>query len=248
MLRTIFFIFTIVLFIGTHGVLAQKQEKRTKDEVLLFYKTEGYWHRSIATGIVLMKDLADDHDFELSKTNDAENFLDEDLQKYKLIVFLNTSGNVFNEEEQEAFKKYIENGGNFFGIHAAADTEMDWPWFGSLVGGVFKNHPKIQKARIKVNKPQHPTIKHLPKIWTRTDEWYNYKNLDPGNQVLLVLDEDSYEGGTNGAKHPIAWYKETGFGGVSIYTGVGHTIQSYLEPEFKEHILQCILFGLNRPE
>ena len=248
MLRNIFFIFTLVYLMEIPGVLGQEQEERGKDEVLLFYKTEGYWHRSIATGIVLMKDLAGDHDFELTKTNDAEDFLEEDLQKYQLIIFLNTSGDVFNKEEQEAFKEYIEKGGNFFGIHAAADTEMDWPWFGDLVGGVFKDHPKIQKARIKVNKSQHPTVKHLPKIWTRTDEWYNYKKLDPDNQVLLVLDEDSYNGGTNGTKHPIAWFKNTGFGGVSIYTGMGHTIQSYLEPKFKEHIWQCILFGLNRSE
>lgn len=248
MLRIIFFFFTLVLFTGNPHVLAQKHGQVKKDEVLLFYKTEGYWHRSIPTGVGLIKDLAEDHDFELVTTNKAGDFLEEDLEKYHLIVFLNTSGNVFNEEEQEAFKNYIERGGNFFGIHAAADTEMDWPWFGDLVGGVFKDHPKIQKAHIKVNKPQHPAVKHLPIIWTRTDEWYNYKNLDPGNEVLLVLDEDSYEGGTNGTKHPIAWYKETGFGGVSIYTGGGHTIQSYLEPKFKEHILQCILFGLNRSE
>ena len=65
-------------------------------------------------------------------------------------------------------------------------------------------------------------------------------------QVLLYLDENSYEGGTNGEEHPIAWFRETGYGGVSIYTGLGHTIQSYIEPGFKEHILQSILCALDK--
>lgn len=250
MLRAILFVFTLLLVTGNTGVLAQKQEQEQekKSEVLLFYKTKGYEHSSIPAGIELMKDLAEDRGFELFNTNNAEYFLEDNLQKYELIIFLNTVGDVFNEKEQKAFRKYIENGGNFFGIHAAADTELNWSWFGGLVGGVFTDHPKIQQARIKVNKPLHPTVKHLPKIWIRTDEWYNYKNLDPNNKVLLYLDEDSYDGGTNGANHPIAWYKKTGFGGVSIYTGIGHTNQSYLEPEFREHIWQCVLFGLNNSQ
>lgn len=237
----------ILIFFGLNSGYAQETEnedKRDKKEVLVFYKTEGFWHESIPTGRDFISDLGEDNDFEVSSTKDADDFHSDDLKGYDLVVFLNTTGNVFDEKEQEGFKNYIENGGNFFGIHAAADTEGDWPWFVELVGGFFDGHPEVQQADIKLNMPDHPAVSHLPKVWTRTDEWYNYRNLNPEMQVLLYLDENSYEGGTNGEEHPIAWFRETGHGGVSIYTGLGHTIQSYIEPSFQEHILNSILFAL----
>jgi type 1 glutamine amidotransferase len=237
----------IFLLSGTSG-FAQEAENKDKEEdkkaVLVFYKTAGFWHKSIPTGRAFLTDLGEDHDFEVSTTKDAHDFNDENLANFDLVTFLNTTGDVLNEKEQKSFRKYVENGGNFFGIHAAADTEYEWPWFGELVGGYFDGHPEVQQANVKVNMPEHQTLAHLPEVWTRTDEWYNYKNLNPEMQVLLYLDEKSYEGGTNGEEHPIAWFRETGHAGVSIYTGLGHTIESYIEPLFQEHILQSILFAL----
>ena len=249
MSRLMLTFFLSLCFISQNPGFAQEVEeqvKNDKDKVLVFYKTEGFWHKSIPTGRSFIADLGEDHDFEVIATKDADDFNEKNLAKFDLVIFLSTTGNVLDEKEQEAFKKYIENGGNFFGIHAAADTEYEWPWFGELVGGYFAGHPEIQEADIYVNMPEHPAVSHLPKIWTRTDEWYNYKNLNPEMQVLLYLDENSYEGGTNGEEHPIAWFRETGYGGVSIYTGLGHTIQSYIEPGFKEHILQSILYALDK--
>ena len=247
MFRKIIAIFVCAFLMSINSGLAQEAEnedEKNKKEVLVFYKTEGFWHESVPTGRDFIEDLGEEHGFEVTTTKDADDFHSEDMENYDLVIFVNTTGNVFDEEEQEGFKKYIENGGNFFGIHAAADTEGDWPWFVELVGGYFDGHPEVQQADIEVNMPEHPAVSHLPKVWTRTDEWYNYKNLNPDVEVLLYLDESSYEGGTNGDEHPIAWFRETGHGGISIYTGLGHTIQSYIEPMFQEHILQSILFAL----
>ncbi|WP_255702885.1 ThuA domain-containing protein [Antarcticibacterium sp. 1MA-6-2] len=114
------------------------------------------------------------------------------------------------------------------GIHSAADTEYHWPWYGKLVGGYFESHPAVQKASIKVYNTSHPSTKHLPENWERTDEWYNYISLNPDINVLASLDEDTYEGGKNGDDHPIIWYHEYD-GGRAFYTGVGHTDESYSE-------------------
>jgi type 1 glutamine amidotransferase len=222
----------------------EKEKLEDNNEVLVFYKTDGFWHRSIPTGRAFLSELGENHNFEVTTSKDSDYFNDESLSKFDLVIFLNTTGNVLDQEEQEAFENYIKKGGSFFGIHAAADTEFEWPWFGELVGGYFNGHPEIQQAKLEVNMPKHPAVAHLPKIWSRTDEWYNYKNLNPDIRVLLYLDEDSYQGGTNGNEHPIAWYKETGHGGVSIYTGLGHTIESYGEPLFERHLLQSIIFAL----
>ena len=142
------------------------------------------------------------------------------------------------------FQNYMDNGGNFFGIHSAADTEYDWSWYGDLVGAYFNGHPEIQQAEIIVKMPDHITVEHLPLKWERTDEWYNYKDINKGLNVLLSLNEDSYEGGQNGDFHPIAWYQNYIAGGKSIYTGLGHTAESYSEPDFLEHLSRCRRFAI----
>ncbi|MBK5192995.1 MAG: ThuA domain-containing protein [Flavobacteriaceae bacterium] len=215
-----------------------------ENRVLVFNKTEGYHHESIPTGTATIKNLGDLNNFKVTETDDAGQFTENNLKKYQLVIFLSTTGNVLNEAQQKAFENYISKGGNFFGIHAATDTEYDWKWYGDLVGAYFLSHPKIQEANVIVEKPLHPAVAHLPKIWTRTDEWYNLKEISPKINVLLSLDETSYEGGENGENHPIAWYRELEGGGKSIYTGGGHTEESYSEPAFQKHLLQCILFAL----
>ena len=66
-------------------------------------------------------------------------------------------------------------GGGFVGIHAAADTEYDWP-YGELVGAYFNGHPNdpnVRDALVKVVDKNHESTKHLSPEWKRTDEWYN---------------------------------------------------------------------------
>lgn len=233
-------LFTIGLSLFFFSLVAQEKE------VLVFHKTEGFYHESIPTGIETLKDLGVKNGFAVEETNDSEYFTEEKLREYELIIFLNTSGDVLNETQQSAFKNYIESGGSFFGIHAAADTEFNWKWYGKLVGAYFLDHPEIQKANIIVEAPEHPVVSHLPSVWQRNDEWYNYQEINPEIKVLLRLDEKSYEGGKNGMHHPIAWYQELESGGIAIYTGSGHTKESYAEPAFKEHLLQAICYALNR--
>lgn len=239
-------IFILILSLLLTGV-GQGQEKKAEDakkKVLVFHKTVGFWHESIPTGYATIEDLGEEKGFEVEVSEDANLFRDEELGQYSLVIFLNTTGDILDQEQERALENFIGSGGSFFGIHAAADTEFDWSWYGKLVGGYFNGHPPVQPARIINNKPGHPTVAHLSQIWTRTDEWYNYKNLHPEMEVLLFLDEDSYEGGENGEEHPIAWYRQLPEGGVAVYTGGGHTISSYLEPGFREHLWRCILFAL----
>lgn len=219
--------------------------KNNEDRVLVFTKTEGYRHGSISSGVSLIRKLGRAGNFEVDRTEKAEVFNPEDLEKYQLIIFLSTTGDVLNQEQQEAFMEYVKNGGSFMGIHAAADTEADWPWFVSLVGAGFESHPKVQKAVVTVADKGHPSTDFLPSSWTRTDEWYNFKNLKDDLHILLNLEESTYEGGTHGENHPVAWYQEYE-GSRSFYTAGGHTDESYREPMFVAHIREGILWCLGR--
>lgn len=215
------------------------------EKVLVFTKTEGFRHNSIEDGVALLKTQAGSNNFEVTHTEDASVFNDNNLRDYKLVIFLSTTGNILNDNQQEAFKKFINNGGGFVGVHAATDTEYDWPWYGQLVGGYFESHPQTQEATIQIVKNDHPSTQHLSSTWTRTDEWYNFKDLNQSTTTLLNLDETSYEGGNNGDNHPIAWFHEYD-GGRVFYTGLGHTKESYEEEAFKQHLLGGIFYALNR--
>jgi type 1 glutamine amidotransferase len=216
-----------------------------EEKILIFTKTEGFRHNSIEAGIQLLTMLGSDNNFQIDQTEDALNFSDANLLQYQLVVFLNTTGDILNLAQQTAFENYIQAGGSYMGIHAATDTEYDWPWYGQLVGAYFNGHPVIQNATMTVQISDHPSTEHLNTSWTRTDEWYNFKDINSTINTLLYLDETSYEGGTNGEDHPIAWYHEFD-GGRSFYTGGGHTEESYEEPAFQQHLLGGILYCLDR--
>nr|WP_297915526.1 ThuA domain-containing protein [uncultured Allomuricauda sp.] len=243
------FIFGLTFFaFSQENKETEKEGVKTPDFVLAFTKTSGYRHKSIEKGVHTLRQLGRKNGFIVLQTETSEDFNAENLKNYKLVVFLSTTQNVLNDQQQRVFENYIKSGGSFLGIHAATDTEYDWPWYGKLVGAYFDGHPNdpnIRDAKIDVMVKDHPATEHLNNSWSRRDEWYNYKNLNPNITVLLNLDENSYEGGTNGDKHPIAWYHEFD-GGRAFYTGGGHTKASFDEPDFRQHLLGGILWCLGR--
>jgi type 1 glutamine amidotransferase len=217
-------------------------------QILVFTKTMGYRHKSIEKGVETLKNLGKENNFSITQTEDSLQFNEANLKKYDLVLFLSTTMDVLGPDQEQAFKKYINNGGNYMGIHAASDTEYGWPWYGKLVGAYFTSHPNdpnVREAKMNVVNREHPSTVHLKETWVRNDEWYNYKNINPDMNVLIYLDETSYEGGTNGDNHPIAWYQEFD-GGRVFYTGGGHTNESYDEPDFQKHLVGGINYCLGR--
>jgi len=214
------------------------------DRILVFSRTAGFRHSSIEPGIAALQDLGAANDFAVDATEEAEQFTTANLSRYKAVVFLSTTGDVLDGEQQAAFMTYIRNGGGFVGIHAASDTEHGWPWYGGLVGAFFARHPEPAQARIRVENRDHPSTRTLPDPWNRFDEWYDFEQnpRSQGVTVLLTLDETSYSGGQMGADHPIAWYHDYD-GGRAWYTAGGHTDGSFSEPLFLEHLLGGIRYA-----
>jgi cytochrome c len=214
--------------------------------VLVFSKTKGWKHTSIPSGIEAILKLGNENGFLVDTTRDASFFDDFNLKQYKAVIFNNTTRNVLNPDQQAAFERFIQAGGGFVGIHSAADTEYEWPWYDKLVGAHFSSHPhnpNVRQATVRVTDHTHQSTAGLPADWKRTDEWYNYRSYYPGLHVVAYLDENTYEGGTNGADHPISWYHEFD-GGRAFYTGGGHTEESYTEPLFLKHLLGGIKYAI----
>ncbi|MFJ9638689.1 ThuA domain-containing protein [Streptomyces sp. NPDC101178] len=217
-------------------------------DVLVFSKTAGFRHDSIPAGVTALRQLGAANNFTVTATEDAAAFTSANLAGYEAVVFLSTTGDVLNAAQQNAFEGYIEAGGGYVGIHAAADTEYDWAWYGGLAGALFKSHPHIQPATVRVEDRAHDATAHLGPTWQRTDEWYDYRtNPRTSAHVLASLDESSYSGGTMGGDHPIAWCKEYR-GGRAFYTGGGHTAESYAETAFRRHVLGGIRWAAEMTE
>ena len=215
--------------------------------VLVFTKTQGFRHPSIPAGIAAIKSLGVKHHFDVHTSEDAALFTHANLARYRVVIFLNTTGDILTPDQQSAFERFMKRGGGFVGIHAATDTEYDWPWYGRLIGAYFADHPDIQPATVKSMDTTHLSTQHLPVAWRHTDEWYNFRQ-DPSSHVtvLLTVDETTYRGGRMGPSHPIAWYHHYD-GGRAWYTAMGHTIASYEEPWFLTHILGGILWAAETP-
>ncbi|WP_380679341.1 ThuA domain-containing protein [Salinigranum sp. GCM10025319] len=230
--------------------------------ILVLSVTEGYTHQVIPTANQAIQDLV----AEIGDENDVDFTVDvltgeietgeldfptsaDELAQYDVIVWNTTTGNVLNEDQQAAFEEYIQNGGGYMGIHSASDTEYDWEFYGELVGAYFDDHPpapdsdfdQIQEAEVHVTDQTHPSTSHLPAVWTRSDEWYNYQSNPRGDvHVLATLDQSTYNnvgfnGSDMGYDHPIAWAQYYQ-GARSFYTGGGHTEASYEEEDFLQHL------------
>jgi len=229
--------------------LSSQRSTRDRTEVvamiLVFSKTTGYRHTSIGAGIAAIGRLAQQHHVKADFTEDATVFTDNNLARYQAVIFLNTTGTLFNAAQRAAFERYIHAGGGYAGIHSASDTEYQWPWYNRLLGTHFQSHPPISQATLHVEDRTHPSTSMLPNKWIRTDEWYNFRSNPRKNvHVLIALDETTYQGGKMGQDHPIAWYHPFD-GGRAWYTGLGHASESFREPLFLEHLWGGISYAAN---
>lgn len=226
--------------------VSMAQQPSQSPRVLVFSKTAGFRHSSIEVGVVATQKLGRVHGFAVDATEDAGAFTDRNLSRYRAVVFLSTTGDVLDAAQQKAFERYIRAGGGYAGIHSATDTEYEWPWYGRLAGAYFASHPNnpnVRKGTFRVLDRSHGSTQGLPARWERVDEFYNFKSIDPGIRVLVDIDERSYEGGTNGDRHPMSWYHEYD-GGRAWYTNMGHTEATFSEPLVLRHLLGGLRYAM----
>ncbi|GGB99690.1 ThuA domain-containing protein [Dyadobacter sediminis] len=206
--------------------------------ILVFSKTVGFRHSSIPAGRTAILNLGREKGFAVDTTENAAVFTDKNLQKYSAVIFLNTTGNILNDKQQDSFERYIQAGGGYVGIHAATDTEYEWPWYNKLSGAYFASHPgnpNVQEGEAYVVNDQHPSMTDFPKKWKIKDEFYDFKSFNPKVTVLVKIDEKTYKDGKMGDDHPMSWYHEYD-GGKAFYTNFGHEDATYVNPVFVKHL------------
>ncbi|GAA3293950.1 ThuA domain-containing protein [Streptomyces cinereospinus] len=200
--------------------------------LLVYTRTTAYRHDSIPDAVAAVAALGP---FDVEHTEDPAAF-HAPLDGYAAVLFLSTSGEVLTPSGRRRLTAYVESGGGFAGVHAAACTEEDWPYYGELLGARFAGHPAYQPGKVLVEDRDHPATRHLPAVWHVTDEWYDFRTSPRGAvRVLASADETSYEGGGMGGDHPLAWCRAQGAGRV-FYTALGHASEAYADPGFRAHL------------
>ncbi len=215
--------------------------------VLVFTKIAGFRHPSIKDGVETLQELGSKNNWTVIQTDNGAAFNESYLSKFDVVIWLSTTWDVLSEAQEEAFQRYIEHGGGYVGIHAASDTEYDWPWYGeTLLGTWFNNHPNfpnVRNADVIIEQPDHPATRGLPAKWNRDDEWYNFKSNprdNPSITVLASLDESSYDAGDGAmGDHPIIWCREINKGRM-LYSGLGHTSGAFSDTSYQIHLIGAV--------
>ena len=236
------------------GSLALKASAESR--VLVYTKNQVgkglYVHDNIPASVAALKKLGAENGFGVDVSDDPNSFTDDNLKKYKAIVFDNTNNEIFdNEDQKSAFQRYIRGGGGFVGIHSASGSERTWPWFWSVLGGKFKRHAKMQTFTVRVKDPADPSVAHWPATFEWTDEFYYVDHMPEGLHVLLAGDltklndphKDEYPGTKFGDEFPLTWRHEFD-GGREWYTALGHQPEHYSDPRFTRLILGGILWAM----
>lgn len=201
--------------------------------VLVFTRTTDYRHDSIPHAVDVVRELLGEAGYDVEHTEDPASH--RDLARYRLVVWLSTSGTVLGRRDRREFATWLAQGGAWAGIHSATFTEPGWDELPAIAGARFTDHPEYQPGTVRVSYAGHPSTRDLPETWVHADEWYNFDRFPADRTILLTVDEDSYEGGTMGDPHPVAWSGRYGQG-RTWYTSLGHATEAYDDPSFRAHL------------
>lgn len=237
----------------SNGAYAKADSKLKGSRVLVYTKNgKGYVHDNIASAVASIQELSASNGFQVDVSDDPAVFTEANLQKYKMLIFTSTNNDVFDTDAQRvAFRRYIEAGGGFVGVHSVTGTERNWKWFKMMIGETFSWHANYQKFSVKNIDPSHPSMKEVPAVWEREDECYFGKELYPGMKVLMVHELSSLNkaqtdlvvknSGSFADYYPAVWYQKFEGGNIWITT-LGHSKESYQDPVYKNHLLQGIRY------
>ena len=237
--------------IATYGFAQKEKVNWKKINVLVYTKNgKGYVHDNIPFAVEALKRLASEHGFSIAITDDPSKFTESNLANYNLLVFPSTNQDVFDTDEQRvAFRRYIEAGGGFVGLHSVIGTERSWDWFKKMLGGSFSWHPTFQKYTMRVIDKSHPSMEGIPTAWERSDECYFVKEMYPGIRPIMAQDLSTLDKkdsvrlklskGPYDVLYPAVWYQFYD-GGTIWISALGHDKADYSDAMFMKHVFNGI--------
>jgi type 1 glutamine amidotransferase len=233
--------------------------------VLVIGQTKGFEHDSVSPAMVAIYNMGKESGlWDTMIRTDTELLTKKDLQRntktlnyFDVVIFASTTAelDMDDTQKQDLLSFIKEDGKGFVGIHAALDTNYNWPEYGVMIGGWFDQHPWMTfNAPIMNEDPDFPAVRHFPKAFLKYDEIYQPKNWSRSDvNVLLSLDSSKLNYENNPRIHrtdhdfPVAWSKMYGKGRV-FYSTLGHTEEAWEDPDIKKMYFEAIKWSLGMTE
>jgi uncharacterized protein len=233
--------------------------------VLVISETKGFEHDSVPDAMAAIYNMGHETglwdtmlrtDTELITKKDLKGANRKNLNYFDALIFASTTGELdLTEDQKTDMMSFIkEDGKGFVGIHAALDTNYKWPEYGEMIGGWFNEHPwSTFNAPIIVEDPNFPAVRHFPHAFVKRDEIYQAKDWSRDKvNVLLSLDPaklDYNNPRVHRTDHDfaVAWSKMYGKGRV-FYSTLGHTKESWDDPDIKKMYLEAVKWVLGMTE
>lgn len=214
-------------------------------KMLVYSRTTGYRHDSIAQGKTMLREIAAEQGFEITETEVNDLITPEGLAEFELVFFMNSTGDIFNQTEEAAFQDWMETkNGAFAGTHSATDTEQGWAFYKEVTGQYYNGHVNANTpgaVQFETDALQFPALVGIPNPWQRNEEWYIFNSFQewsqkPGFKILGRKQADN---------QPIMWAREFG-NWRSFYTALGHDSAAFRDPIVKQHVTGGIMWAARR--
>ncbi len=252
--------------VGKDAVPAAPHAKQIHlKHVLVIGQTKGFEHDSVSSAMAAVFNMGEESGlWDTEMRTDTELLTKKDLGRnsktlnyFDLIVFASTTGELDMDasQKQDMLSFIHDDGKGFVGIHAAMDTNYQWPEYGEMIGGWFDQHPWMTfMAPIRNEDPDFPATRHFPKEFVKYDEIYQPKEWSRDKvHVLLSLDPSKLNYDNNPRVHrtdhdfAVAWDKMYGKGRV-FYSTLGHTEEAWHDPDIRKMYFEAIKWTLGLTE
>jgi len=163
----------------------------------------------------------------------------ENLRRFDAILFYTTGILPLSDEQKEALLNFVKSGKGFIGVHSATDTFKQFPGYYEMINGSFAGHPWGAGTMVTItnHEKSHPTVAMFDDEFKFKDEIYQYSNYDP-MAVRVLLSLKMAKNQTKRPYHvPVCWVRDYGKGRL-FYTNLGHNKETWVNPKFREHLLQ----------
>ena len=231
--------------------------------VLVFSKTNAFRHiDGIEAGNVFFRELAARRGWGVFFTENSAVFNDTDLARFAAVVFNSATGDMMSDAQEAAFRRWLEAGGGWVGVHAAGDdSHAGWPWYvETLIGARFTAHtmgPQFQTATVHVEDTTHAAMRGVPAVWEHEEEWYSWDRSprEAGFHILATVDESTYsprfiflgmDRDLRMGDHPVIWSREVGQG-RALYTALGHRAEAFASPEYRKVLEGALTWAIGIP-
>ena len=250
---------------GGRGAANPPSAPPFKKRILIIGAARGFEHDSITDAMATLWKMGRETgmweaylrtDYELITKKDIGRNA-KNLTQFDALVFASSTGEMaLADDQKKDLLSYVhDDGKGFVGVHAALDSNYQWPEYAEMIGGWFDQHPWMTfDAPIVLEDPSFPAVRHFPPAFMKRDEIYQAKQWSRDKvNVLLRLDETKLNYDNNPRVHrtdhdfAVAWSKMYGKGRV-FYSTLGHTVEAWNDPDIQKMYFEAIKWVLGLTE